>query len=166
VDVNKGLSGADFVARGEFFGSNWRDEIKAKSFCKIYFEALDDFMLKVLIVAATGSLIFEYIGADPEDYGHGKYHLYEPGLQPGLQFCRRARPAAGSVSAGVLVRRQTRSVLAENKINYNLWLLQRGLMERPFTLPCWLFRAFLLSSTGARKRSSPCARGKTPPTNL
>ena len=29
-------------------------------------------MLKVLIVAATGSLAFEYIGADPEDYGHGK----------------------------------------------------------------------------------------------
>lgn len=27
-------------------------------------------MLKILIVAATGSLIFEYIGADPEDYGH------------------------------------------------------------------------------------------------
>ena len=43
-----------------------------KSFCKIYFEALDDFMLKVLIVAATASLIFEYLGADSEDYGHGK----------------------------------------------------------------------------------------------
>lgn len=46
--------------------------MKAKAFCKIYLEALDDFMLKVLIVAATGSLAFEYIGADPEDYSHGK----------------------------------------------------------------------------------------------
>ena len=36
------------------------------------FEALDDFMLKVLIVAATGSLIFEYIGADPSHYSTGK----------------------------------------------------------------------------------------------
>jgi hypothetical protein len=37
--------------------------LKAKSFCKIYLEALDDFMLKVLIVSATVSLIFGYIGA-------------------------------------------------------------------------------------------------------
>lgn len=29
-------------------------------------------MLKVLLVAATGSLIFEYIGADPEHYATGK----------------------------------------------------------------------------------------------
>lgn len=70
VDLNKGLSGDSFPARTEFFGNNYRDPIKAKSFCTIFFEALDDFMLKVLIVAATGSLIFEYIGADPEDYGH------------------------------------------------------------------------------------------------
>lgn len=31
-------------------------------------------MLKVLIVAATGSLIFEYIGADPDHYSTGKCH--------------------------------------------------------------------------------------------
>lgn len=52
--------------------------MEAKGFCKIFFEALDDFMLKVLIVAATGSLIFEYIGADPEDYGHGKCVITSP----------------------------------------------------------------------------------------
>lgn len=49
-----------------------RDPIKAKSFCKIFREALDDFMLKVLIVAATGSLAFEYIGSDPSHYSTGK----------------------------------------------------------------------------------------------
>jgi hypothetical protein len=46
--------------------------LRVKPFCKIYLAALDDFMLKVLIVAASGSLIFEYIGADPSDYSHGK----------------------------------------------------------------------------------------------
>jgi hypothetical protein len=39
-------------------------------------EALDDFMLKVLIVSATVSLIFGYIGADPHDYDHGKSTLF------------------------------------------------------------------------------------------
>ena len=72
MDVNVGIGGDSFPDRTEFFGNNYREPLKAKSFCKIFFEALDDFMLKVLIVAATGSLIFEYIGADPEDYGHGK----------------------------------------------------------------------------------------------
>jgi len=68
VDVSKGISGDSFPARTEFFGNNYREPLKAKTFCKIFFEALDDFMLKVLIVAATGSLIFEYIGADPSHY--------------------------------------------------------------------------------------------------
>ena len=72
VDVTKGIDGDSFTARTAFFGNNYREPLVAKTFCKIFCEALDDFMLKVLIVAATGSLIFEYIGADPEDYGHGK----------------------------------------------------------------------------------------------
>jgi len=68
VDVTQGISGDSFPARSSFFGNNYREPLKAKTFCKIFFEALDDFMLKVLIVAATGSLIFEYIGADPDHY--------------------------------------------------------------------------------------------------
>ena len=72
MDPTKGLDGSSFIARTEHFGNNDREPLKAKTFCTIFFEALDDFMLKVLIVAATGSLIFEYIGAEKEDYGHGK----------------------------------------------------------------------------------------------
>lgn len=68
MDVTVGLQGNDFPQRTDYFGNNYRPPMKAKSFCKIFFEALDDFMLKVLIVAATGSLIFEYIGADPDHY--------------------------------------------------------------------------------------------------
>jgi magnesium-transporting ATPase (P-type) len=65
-----GLNGADFPQRTEAFGNNFRPDPVAKGFCPILLEALDDFMMKVLIVAATASLIFGYIGAAPEDYGH------------------------------------------------------------------------------------------------
>jgi magnesium-transporting ATPase (P-type) len=68
TNLEDGLIGDDFEARKVFFGDNFREPLKAKTFCKIFFEALDDFMLKVLLVAATGSLIFEYIGADPSHY--------------------------------------------------------------------------------------------------
>ena len=74
MDINQGLTGKDFPQRTAAFGNNERDPIAAKTFCKIFFEALDDFMLKVLIVAATGSLIFEYIGADADHYSTGKCH--------------------------------------------------------------------------------------------
>lgn len=70
--LTKGLNGSDFPARKKHFGDNFRPPLVAKSFCKIFWEALDDFMLKVLLVAATGSLIFEYIGADPDHYSTGK----------------------------------------------------------------------------------------------
>ena len=72
TNLEDGLIGDDFLTRKEFFGDNFRPPLKAKTFCKIFFEALDDFMLKVLLVAATGSLIFEYIGADPDHYSTGK----------------------------------------------------------------------------------------------
>lgn len=70
VNVETGLSGNEFPDRTAWFGHNIRLPAKAKGFCKIFWEQLQDFMLQVLLVAATGSLIFEYIGADPEDYGH------------------------------------------------------------------------------------------------
>ena len=73
TDIRTGLKGgSDFTSRTEAFGNNERDEVEAKSFCSIFIEALDDFMMKILLVAATGSMIFGYIGAKPEDYGHGK----------------------------------------------------------------------------------------------
>ena len=70
--LTNGLNGGDFPERAKHFGDNFRPPLVAKSFCKIFWEALDDFMLKVLLVAATGSLIFEYIGADPDHYSTGK----------------------------------------------------------------------------------------------
>jgi magnesium-transporting ATPase (P-type) len=68
VDVSKGISGESFPDRTNHFGNNYRAPLKAKTFCRIFFEALDDFMLKVLLVAATLSLICEYIAADEDHY--------------------------------------------------------------------------------------------------
>ena len=73
VELSRGISGDSFPARTLHFGNNNRPPLKAKTFCKIFFEALDDFMLKVLIVAATLSLVCEYIAADPDHYSTGKY---------------------------------------------------------------------------------------------
>lgn len=72
VDAKSGLSGQDFPERTKAFGNNHREEVAAKTFCAIFCEQIDDFMMKVLLVAATASLIFGYAGADPSDYGHSK----------------------------------------------------------------------------------------------
>ena len=72
ASTKTGISTVSLPSRTEFFGNNYREPIKAKKFCTIFLEALDDFMLKVLLVAATGSLAFEYIGADADHYSTGK----------------------------------------------------------------------------------------------
>ena len=59
VKPDVGLSGGDFVQRTEHFGSNYREPLKVKPFCKLFIETLDDFMLKVLIVCAIFSIVFE-----------------------------------------------------------------------------------------------------------
>ena len=72
VDVKVGLTGSDFKSRTEQFGSNYREPLKAKPWIKLFLEALDDFMLKVLIVAAAFSITFDMILAHPEERSHGK----------------------------------------------------------------------------------------------
>ena len=41
TNLENGLLGGDFPARKEFFGDNFRPPLKAKTFCKIFFEALN-----------------------------------------------------------------------------------------------------------------------------
>lgn len=72
VDIKLGLTGEDFPERTQQFGNNYREQIKAKSWFSLFWAALDDFMLKVLIVAAVFSITFDMIIADPHDRSHGK----------------------------------------------------------------------------------------------
>lgn len=72
VDLKIGLTGGDFPERTQQFGNNFREQIKARSWFSLFWGALDDFMLKVLIVAAIFSITFDMILADEHDRGHGK----------------------------------------------------------------------------------------------
>lgn len=60
-DVKNGLTPNDIEERDLVFGSNAKDPPKRSSFCKLMLQALDDLMLKVLIVAALISLIISMI---------------------------------------------------------------------------------------------------------
>ena len=75
-DANTGIKGDTFPSRTHFFGNNMREPIKAKSFCRIFLEVMDDFMLKLLLVIAATGTIAEFIAAEPEDYSHGKSIIY------------------------------------------------------------------------------------------
>lgn len=60
----------DEKKRTEHFGNNYRPPLKAKSFFTLFCAALDDIMLKVLIVAACFSITFDMIIASPGHRGH------------------------------------------------------------------------------------------------
>jgi magnesium-transporting ATPase (P-type) len=72
VDPKVGLSGHDFAERTEKFGNNYREEPVAKSWFSLFIGALDDQMLKLLIVCAIFSITFDMILADPHERAHGK----------------------------------------------------------------------------------------------
>ena len=61
VDVKVGLTGSDFSTRKERFGDNFRPEAVAKSWISLFFGALEDFMLRALIVCAIFSIVFDGI---------------------------------------------------------------------------------------------------------
>ncbi len=68
----KGLIPTDFVEREAHFGSNFRAPPKRTPFCKLFIGALDDFMLKLLLVCAVVSISIEVGFADAKDRSHGK----------------------------------------------------------------------------------------------
>ena len=61
TDTKNGIPIDDFGERDAWYGSNRKEPPKRNSFCKLFLMALDDFMLKVLIVAAIISLIVSMI---------------------------------------------------------------------------------------------------------
>jgi magnesium-transporting ATPase (P-type) len=77
VDVKAGLDGKDFEQRTEQFGNNYREPLKAKTWIKLFCQALDDFMLKVLIAAAIFSIIFDMVLADESHIAYGKSILLQ-----------------------------------------------------------------------------------------
>lgn len=70
--MKNGLDEKDFKERDEQFGSNFRAPLLCTPWWKLFVGALDDFMLKVLMVAAVVSITFDMILAHPEERSHGK----------------------------------------------------------------------------------------------
>jgi len=60
-DPKKGIKGdrSDLMDREASFGHNRKPEVKPKGLCELLLDALDDFTLKILIVAAIVSIIVE-----------------------------------------------------------------------------------------------------------
>lgn len=73
VDLKKGLTGADMPQRKEFFGSNEQEKPEIEGFWAKFFDALQDFMLKVLIVAGCFSIIVDMIVSKPAERRTGKF---------------------------------------------------------------------------------------------
>lgn len=63
-NFKSGLDGDDFPLRSAHFGNNYREPLKAKSWCSMFIGALDDLMLKVLIACAIVALVLDMSLAD------------------------------------------------------------------------------------------------------
>ena len=59
TDVKTGISANSLDARDKTFGSNSKDPPTRSGFCNMVLAALDDFMLKLLIVCAVVSIIVD-----------------------------------------------------------------------------------------------------------
>ncbi len=77
TNYEKGLNPIDFEEREAQFGTNRKPPPKKVSFCKLMLGALDDFMLKLLLVCACVSIAIDVGFADPQERSHGniKYVL-------------------------------------------------------------------------------------------
>lgn len=65
--TKSGLTMDDAVARAQHFGSNYRPPLTAATCCSMFIGALDDFMLKLLIVCAIVSITLDTAMADDEE---------------------------------------------------------------------------------------------------
>ena len=75
-DFEKGLTALDLEDREAHFGTNKKPPARKVSFFRLFFGALDDFMLKLLLVCACISIAIDVGFADPENRSHGKIILF------------------------------------------------------------------------------------------
>ena len=66
----------DFDKRASQFGDNVGDKLVPKSFWTIFIEAMGDIMLKILLVCAIISIVFECSLATEETIGHGMFFIF------------------------------------------------------------------------------------------
>lgn len=77
TNLESGLVATDLKERVEQFGTNKKDPPVRTPFCVFFIKALDDFMLKLLLVCACVDIGFGLGFADPHDRSHGKYPIHD-----------------------------------------------------------------------------------------
>jgi len=73
TDPDRGLTPIDFEQRNQHFGSNYKPPAKRTPYCRLFLGALDDFMLKLLLVCACISISIDMGFADSHHRSHGRY---------------------------------------------------------------------------------------------
>lgn len=71
VSLDRGLTPVDLDERERVFGTNKKDPVKRTPFCTLFFGALEDFMLRLLLVCAVISIAFDMGFAEAGDLSHG-----------------------------------------------------------------------------------------------
>jgi len=75
TDFARGVKPTDLALREQHFGTNRKAPAKITPFYKLFFGALDDFMLKLLLVCAVISISIEVAFAAPADRSHGNNYI-------------------------------------------------------------------------------------------
>jgi magnesium-transporting ATPase (P-type) len=70
-NIDVGLTGDDFEDRDFFYGSNMREPPKRTPFCKLFIGALEDFMLRILLLCAVISISFDMGFAEKDELKTG-----------------------------------------------------------------------------------------------
>lgn len=68
--MDQGITTASLDGRRKKFGTSFKDPPERSAFCQLLLEALDDFMLKILIGCAIFQLVIEMSTAKKEDLAH------------------------------------------------------------------------------------------------
>ena len=72
TSLDRGLTPNDFELRQEQFGSNFKAAQKLTPYWRLFLNAMDDFMLKFLLVCAALQLSIEMGFVPPEKRNTGK----------------------------------------------------------------------------------------------
>lgn len=75
-----GLTPNDYAERTEMFGSNHRDPMEAATCCEMFKGALDDVMLKLLMVCAIVSITVDMLMVDAKKHPEEYYHAWVDGF--------------------------------------------------------------------------------------
>ena len=76
VDLKRGLTAADLPERREHFGSNEAKKPEAEGFWAKVWDALQEFMLRVLMVAGSFSIIVDMLVSDAQGRKLGKFQAF------------------------------------------------------------------------------------------